>query len=388
MNRTYHRLLHEILTLPTSPLHEEHVVNYIREWAAQHPAVRVRADEFGNLHLILKRRAIRSRRPLVLCAHMDHPGFEAVRMEDPRTLRAKWCNGVSKAYFHNAGVRFFVDDRWIRGRIRSVELHTEVRLRGRVKTVRVRVDQPVPRGAIGMWDLPDPAVRNGRIYARGCDDVAGVAAIMCAFDQLCRSNKPVNCIGLCTRGEELGWAGAIAAAQHQLIPRNARIISIECSSQLPGVQMGGGPILRVGDRTAIFTPPLTSWCQSVAEDLIRADRRFRFQRKLMDAGMCEASAFCAFGYEATGLCIALGNYHNMDTRHVRVGPEYVDLHDFDGLVRWFIALATTRRTEPEPKLARIIDRWSRRYLPALRNSTRLGGVAGRGRTGNVELIMV
>ncbi|HUF32317.1 MAG TPA: hypothetical protein VMN58_03795, partial [Acidimicrobiales bacterium] len=36
----------------------------------------------------------------------------------------------------------------------------------------------------------------------------------------------------------------------------------------------------------------------------------RHQRKLMDGGSCEATAFAAAGYRASGLALPLGNYHN------------------------------------------------------------------------------
>ena len=45
------------------------------------------------------------------------------------------------------------------------------------------------------------------------------------------------------------------------------------------------------------------------------------------------------GYEATGMCLALGNYHNVDRKKGKLGPEYVDLRDFDHVVKWFVELA-------------------------------------------------
>jgi endoglucanase len=121
------------------------------------------------------------------------------------------------------------------------------------------------------------------------------------------------------------------------------VVAVETSSEIPGVRMGAGPILRVGDQMATFSPGLTGFAGLVAADLAKKDSTFQWQRKLMDGGTCESTVYHAEGYDATGLCIALGNYHNMDTRRKRIASEYIHLADWDGLVKWFVALATTRR---------------------------------------------
>lgn len=384
MKAAHRRMLTELLSLPTSPLNEHFVIDWIRRWAADRPGITVRSDVFGNLRLHLRRGRRRDARPLVLSAHMDHPGFEAVEMvssgRSRRTvgsarrggdglLRAVWRGGVQPEYFPGAGVRFFTDGRRVRGRIRSVEVGGEAGRR-RVSSVTVEVPRPVAPGSIGMWDLPDPTIRGSRIHARGCDDIAGLAAILIAMDELHRGRAAVDVHALCTRTEEVGFAGAIVAARNGFMPRRARVIVVECSSELPGVRMGDGPILRVGDRSAIFTPGLTAFVRQVGEDLAKQDRRFRFQRKLMDGGTCEAAAFCELGIESTGLCVALGNYHNMNRRRKRIGAEYVDLNDLDMLVKWFVALARTRRrAQPgDPALRRFIDRIDRHYTQQLKRT--------------------
>src|SRR5690606_999196 len=126
--------------------------------------------------------------------------------------------------------------------------------------------------------------------------------------------------------------------------------------------------LRVGDRDAIFTPGLTAFCRDVADDLAKADKTFQYQRKLMDGGTCESAAFCELGYDATGLCIALGNYHNMDRARKRIAAECIDLRDWNGLVKWFVALATsTREYRPQgnPAFKELLDLLDREYTPLL-----------------------
>ncbi len=375
MNSAHRTLLRELLALPTSPLNEQYVAEYIRAWAAKRPGLELTADRFGNLRLRMRvhPEKQRSRRrdagatpgggPIVFSAHMDHPGFEAERMTGGRRVRAIWRGGVLPEYFDGARVRFFTRGKWVRGRITSVRIKSEGK-RKRVESVTAEVAGPVEAGAIGMWDLPEPRVRGSRLYARACDDLAGAAAILAAFDALRRRRGPIDVCATFTRTEEVGFAGALAGARTGLYPKGARVVAVEISSELPGVRMGGGPILRVGDASAVFTPHLTAFCRTVAEDLARRDRRFRFQRKLMDGGTCESAAFCAYGLEATGLCLALGNYHNMDRERRRIGAEYIDLNDFDLLVKWFVALATTRRVYAprdvvfDERLARLDRTWT------------------------------
>jgi len=302
---------------------------------------------------------------------MDHPGFEAGKMIGPHRLRAVWRGGVSPEYFRGTRVRFFDNDRWTRGTIRSIRLTREDGRR-RVDSVTVEVPRAVAPGAVGMWDLPDPTIRGSRIRARGCDDIASLAAILAAFDELQRTRRSLDVYALFTRAEEVGFAGAIAAAQSGLLPKRARVVAVETSAQIPGAAMGNGPILRVGDRASIFSPHLTRFCRQVADDLARRDRRFRFQRRLMDGGTCESTAFGAYGFDATGLCIALGNYHNMDRRRKRIAPEYVDLSDFGNLIKWFIALATSKRTceTDDATLRKSLQRLDRKWSPQLERTAK------------------
>ena len=63
------------------------------------------------------------------------------------------------------------------------------------------------------------------------------------------------------RAEEIGFHGALAVAAKRGVPKNSLIVSLETSRELPGVKMGQGVILRVGDRTSIFDSEATlgSW---------------------------------------------------------------------------------------------------------------------------------
>jgi endoglucanase len=87
-------------------------------------------------------------------------------------------------------------------------------------------------------------------------------------------------------------------------------------------------------------PELTNRINDVLTEYQKIDSTFRYQRKLMPGGTCEATAYACYGYASTCLCLPLGNYHNMQNidgvlagkRPARIGPEFVSCDDFHGLV--------------------------------------------------------
>ncbi|MBN1489854.1 MAG: M20/M25/M40 family metallo-hydrolase [Phycisphaerae bacterium] len=375
MNAQHLRILKDLLSLPTAPFAEHRIIDYVRAFCRERTGVRFTQDRFGNVLLRLGRAR---RRPLVLAAHMDHPGFIAERMIGKELVRAAWHGGVEPAYFIGAKVRFFSGSQPVRGevvRIQTAVIPGPAQRRERVTRADIRVAREVKTGAVGMWNFPDTAIRGHRIRARGCDDIAGVAAALACVDELVRRHGSPNLCVLLTRAEEVGFAGAIAAANDRSLPADAIIVAIECSAERPHVRMGSGPILRVGDHTSVFTPAATAWCRTIAETVATTDSTFTFQRALMDGGTCESSVYCEFGYAATGVCIALGNYHNMAASRRRLTPETVDLRDWTNMVRWFVAMATTetRYDGTQPGLRRRLRNLGRRYHAALKATARTPG---------------
>ncbi len=340
------RILTEMLSLPTAPFAEHAMAAYVERFCVARSALKLTRDRAGNLLIHLRQGGRRVARPVCLTAHLDHPGFICDRMVSKKRVRAWWRGGVAKEYFVGSRVRFHVDGSWIQGRVVSTKMAPKRAARlgpERVDTVVAEVEDEVPPQTVGMWDFPDPTVRGTRIYARGCDDLAGAAAILAALDVLVRRRTPCEAYFLFTRAEEVGFIGAIAAARAGTVPKRCFVVNMETSSRRANAKLGDGPILRVGDKSTTFHHAVTAYCHQVARELAAKDKSFQFQRRLMDGGTCESSAFCAFGYEATGLCVALGNYHNMDIARKRIGPEYIDLRDWDNVVKWFVALASSKK---------------------------------------------
>ncbi len=353
------KTLYDMLSLPTAAFVETAVLDYAERVCRRLPGVKVRYDRYGNL-LAHYRVRPHGATPLVFVAHTDHPGFVALEMVERRTVRAAFRGGVKPEYFTKARVRFWDGGGWVKGAIAEISRTTPVTAPGwtkRVEEVLIRVAGEVEPNSPGMWDLPDPELRGDLVLARPCDDVGGAAAMVALLERLSRRQARGEVYCLFTRAEEVGFVGAIAAARARTVPKRLPVISIETSSALPNAPIGGGPILRVGDRAIIFTPELTAFCERVAARLAKSGKGFKFQRKLMDGGICEAFPFIAYGYRATGICIGLGNYHNMDTTRGRIGSEIISLSDWQQMVAWFEALVRDEEgwDAPAPDLRTAID---------------------------------
>lgn len=338
----------KVLSRPTAPFREEAVVLAAGAFAAQRPWVVITKDADGNLHLS-RRGARRTASPAVFSAHMDHPGFIATacrRAGQAFRVKTDFRGGVEDRYFPGAKVRFFPDE--IPARVLSVR-----KTKGGDKTALLESSSPVEPGAFGMWDLP-PFRRDGKkglLWSRAVDDLAGAAAILALFDVLPeidpRARMDVR--GILTRGEEVGFWGAIGAARAKLFPKGSRMISLEASKALSHAPLGGGPILRTGDRASVFDDGLTRSLAATAHRLAQESRgAFRWQRKLMDGGTCEGTAYQAYGFRTGALCVPLLNYHNMGADG-KIAAEAAALSDLAGMARWMAAWALEAPAEKPMK---------------------------------------
>lgn len=360
MSQAQLKILRQVVDLPTAPFAEGHVIRHIEKFVSRRTSLSLRRDPYGNLLVrYAPGKKLRKRiRPILLAAHMDHPGFVAAEMIDAKRVRAEFNGWVEAPYFKTAGVRFFSDGRWIPATIEQIVRHKPMKPADRraafsarsfgAKTppaaVIARVREPIEPGSPGMWNLADATIRDRRLRARVCDDLAGLAAILCMLDAVCRRKAAVPCYAFFTRAEEVGFAGALAAVADRTVPQDALIVAVENSKAIAGVALGDGPVLRVGDRATVFSPAVTAYCQVVAENLAAKDKSFKYQRKLMDGGTCESTAYYHYGYNATGICLPLVHYHNMDTARGRIAAESIDVRDFENLVKWFVALAESPAT--------------------------------------------
>ncbi|HWH34263.1 MAG TPA: hypothetical protein VNT56_02990 [Acidimicrobiales bacterium] len=330
-----------LLSLPTVPLVEDLPAAHVLRFAAERPGLEGGRDAAGNVVVRYQGAGGDAAAPLVLVAHLDHPGF-AVEAVEGGMARLAFRGGLGLAHARaGAPVDFFSPGQAEpSGRGTLVAASGEHDRLGRAEA-RVVAGEVAP-GGFAMWGFPGFAVEDGRIVGRVCDDLLGAAVVLCALDELSRRRPDgVAVWGLFTRAEEIGFLGALEAIRLGTVPRAASVVSLECSKALADAPQGGGVIVRVGDRASIFDPGLTGALVAAARCLGEADPAWRWQRKLMDGGACEATAFCAAGYRASGLALPLGNYHNAldGAEPAGVGPEHVVVGDFLAAVRLVVELA-------------------------------------------------
>jgi putative aminopeptidase FrvX len=365
----------EISSLPTAAGHEQRVIEWIRRWAAERPHLELTEDPAGNLHIQRKDFTVAQalpQRPIYFTAHMDHPAFVVERIVSPEVVELSFRGGVMEDYFKNARVAIYNSTQTRFGASISEKLDAPmISASGSARPSPFshylaeldagRTTQTMAVGDVATWDLPRAEVIDGIVHTPACDDLAALAAAISAYDILTspETPAPLDVRLLFTRAEEIGFIGAIAACTHQTMPRDARVIALENSRSFSDSPIGGGPIVRVGDRVSVFSPSLTDAVAKRAEEVaggpasVRASEKhsalptWKWQRKLMAGGACEASVFCDAGYESTCVCLPLGNYHNMaDLENVQAGKnqsppiiqrEFIAKSDYEGLVDLLIA---------------------------------------------------
>lgn len=329
------KLAERLMRCPTAPYHE-HAVRDVVEAICDENRLDCRRDKFGNV--LVQLRTTPRQRPLVLAAHMDHPGFEVVGVASGQAPRVRFNGGVPDAFFR-LGLRLRLAPS---GTAASLGRRIGKQKVFKIKSLGTPVSASAKPGMFATWELEPFGVRAGRIYGCACDNLIGVAATLATLIELKRKRARVHVIGMLTRAEEVGFRGALAAGASRELPANSLVVSLETSRELEGVRMGHGVILRVGDCASVFDAAASRFLAEVALKLAGRDKRFKFQRGLMSGGTCEATAYQELGYQATGVCVALGNYHNCGPRN-KIAAEYVDLADACSMVNLLAKAAKEMR---------------------------------------------
>ena len=339
------RWLLQLTALPTAAGHETRIIQWVKDWVKARPSLKLKSDKAGNLIITQKRKS--GAKPIFITAHMDHPAFVVRKMLSQREVQLEFRGGVQDPYFHNAGIDIINnEDKSHRATITTLNSKAKP-----FKIVTARLDKPsqsLEPGDIGRWTYQgyeqEPKVRSGILHAPACDDVAAVAVALSTLDIL-RTRKTTANVGLLlTRAEEIGFIGAIAACKLKSVPKTSRLICLENSRSFAESPIGGGPIIRVGDKASVFSPNLTNRISAIMAIHQNKHSSFKYQRKLMPGGTCEATTFSSYGYESTCLCLPLGNYHNMvdidgvaaKTHKAKVGAEHISINDYHGLIEMLI----------------------------------------------------
>ncbi|HVE12015.1 MAG TPA: M20/M25/M40 family metallo-hydrolase [Elusimicrobiota bacterium] len=318
-------ILRELLSQPTAPFHE-HRVRAALIRVLERAGVSTRVDASGNL---LARYRRGRAKPVAFTAHMDHPGLELLSVSGTEA-EARWNGQVPTFDLRDARVALWSDSSaGLRGEARVLDGDGR-RPPETVKRVRLEVPPGARAGDFGYADLTPFALEGGFIVSKCLDNVAGCAAIAAALQRMASLGLPGNVHALFTRAEEVGFHGALAAIAGRAFPKTVPAVVLECSKAMPGAEQGQGPVIRVGDKARVFDADLIAACEEAAREAKKADPELRVQRRLMDGGTCEASAFGLAGWRAMCLAFPLANYHNVGPAGLE--PEKIMERDFlDGV---------------------------------------------------------
>lgn len=346
-------LAQSLLEQPTAALIENLPQKFVREFAAARPNLKLSDDAAGNLRIDYSSGSA-SRPPLVMVAHLDHPGFHVAKI-DGDVAELMFLGSVSgKHAIQGSRIEFYAlgnPDPLGEGELIERDERT-----GSLRTAKAKITSgTAATGGFAMWAFPgfsleietsNPGLSRahpGKIVTRCCDDLLGAAAALSVLDEISRlAPENVALTALFTRAEEIGFLGTMEAIRLGTLPKNACVLSLECSKAFVNAPQGGGVIVRVGDAASIFDPGLTHALSLAAKKRAERDPTFKFQRKLMDGGVCEATPFCAHGFRASGLAMPLGNYHNQAfDAHDQpcMGPESVHVDDFRCEIELLVELA-------------------------------------------------
>ena len=347
---------------PAVAFHENGVATAVRG-ALTEIGVSWRTDGFGNIIARIAGSDGGGVSPIAFMAHMDHPGFEIVGRDGDYLIGAA-SGGIPAGAFEAGVPLHIVLPAGRRISAETVGKHGEERERQALIRLAAGDSGEVPVPAAAVFDLPDFSIDEDYLVMRAADDLAGCGCILAALDRLHGEPPTGDVYGVFTRAEEVGLVGARLLAEAGTLPLDTLVVSLESSRTLPGAEIGNGPVIRAGDAGSTFNHDAESALIRAREVLTAVGNDFRCQRQLMSGGVCEASAFLAYGYRATGVAFPLGNYHN-GAPDGSIAAEYIHRDDYlNGArlvteaarqvgMRWDTAFSRRIRQVPDAMRARL-----------------------------------
>ena len=316
---------------PAIAFHEDGVAAVVRSILTE-IGVSWRTDAFGNIITRIPGAADAAIAdaagvpPIAMMAHMDHPGFE-VTGRDGDYLIGSASGGIPPgAFAADVPLQIILPGG---RRLSAATAGPHGDAAARQALIRLLDDDPggIPIPSPAVFDLPDFRADDDYLVMRAADDLAGCGSILAALDRLCGAPPDGDVYGVFTRAEEVGLVGARLLAESGILPPDTLVVSLESSRTLPGAEIGSGPVIRTGDAGSTFNYDAESTLIRAREILSAQSDAFKCQRQLMSGGVCEASAFLAYGYRATGLAFPLGNYHN-GADDGTIAAEYIHRDDY------------------------------------------------------------
>ena len=315
------------ISQPSTPFHETLVANAIQTIVSPYLSdrrIQFHKDRFGNLILHYWNAEKTSLPTLVLASHIDHPGFDILESDGTR-LKAQIMGGLPRGdILLKTQISVHTTDRSYSGFVSELDSEN-------TDQVWFELSEPFVGDCSSSFAVPDIdrfRISGLYLHGRAMDDLAGCAIQLAVFEEVVKQEYPVDFMAVFTRAEEVGFIGAQGLCLSGVIPKNATVISLEASKNIPGARPEKGVVIRNGDRLFIFDPNARQLLERAAEKCQKM--KINIQQQRMDGGACEASLYLAYGYHTTAIAVPLINYHNHGDG--KVEPEAIAIYDLNSAV--------------------------------------------------------
>ncbi|MES2768227.1 MAG: hypothetical protein V4596_03700 [Bdellovibrionota bacterium] len=322
-------LTERLFNQPTAPFRESFVLAEIKSILEENK-IPYFEDSVGQIIAgVSSAQKLKSKDHVAFFAHTDHPGFIIHEKISAYKYKATWYGGAPFHQMEGKLVRIFSDvtsEKFYKGTIRNFDLKGNHRegIPFEIETTKELNEKAVKtKNYFGAFNFEGFKYRNGYVHTKCADDLAGCVMAIGALIDVKKLKVPA--IAVFTRAEEVGFVGCLHMIKSKVIPMNTMVVSLEASRTLPGALLGEGPVIRLGDASTLFDSNFSLFIQKQAQALKAKDQKFKFQKRIMDGGSCEATALSQFGYKTMGLAVPLKNYHNQGVKGP--APEIIHLDD-------------------------------------------------------------
>lgn len=326
------QLIDLIFNEPTAPFREHYVLDKIKSILDKFN-IPFFIDPSGNVIAGAESTKHIPKNPhFVFVAHTDHPGFLVNKKKLKNVYLATWYGGAPFKQMKGARVRAYSNVnknstfKAVINRLKPYKRSgTEIQL-----FCKAELDNSF----FGAFDFVGASYKKDRVKTRAADDLAGVVMALGAMIDL----RAKNTLAVFTRAEEIGFIGCIGLLEEKILnPKNSLIISLEASRTLPGALLNEGPVIRLGDLATIFDVDINRYVTKIASELKNKTKKFKFQRRVMDGGTCEATAFQSYGFKTLGIAVPLQNYHNQGIKGP--APEIISINDVENGIKLLVQIA-------------------------------------------------
>jgi putative aminopeptidase FrvX len=318
-------LTQRLFTQPTAPFRETFVLEEIKSILKENK-IPYFEDSVGQIIAgVPSAQRLKSKTHVAFFAHTDHPGFIVDKQITPTKYKATWYGGAPFYQMNGKPVRIFSDEdstKYTKGIVRNLITGNH---REGIPFDLETTKELKAKNNFGAFNFDGYKYKNGFVHTKCADDLAGCVMALGALIDVKRLKVPA--IAVFTRAEEVGFIGCLHMIKSKVIPLNTMVVSLEASRTLPGALLGEGPVIRLGDASTLFDSNFSLFIQKQAQELKTKDKTFKFQKRIMDGGSCEATALSQFGYKTMGLAVPLKNYHNQGKSGP--APEIIHMEDVE-----------------------------------------------------------